>query len=388
MATTDKKQGAERAPLVDAQAFRERIVAAYNRGIADRELPADREIARSLIPPGTAALRDFSYLAPDIPRLIPDMCVGCMDCVTQCPDTAIVAKVVPESVLEEQLAQEEDPERRARLRGSFMKTTKYYDRVARTGEEGGFFGLFVDPTKCKGCAECVEVCGSHAALEMIPKNPQILADSQLDFDFYTSLPATPKAYINQKALSDMMLESQSILYVGGAGSCMGCGEATALRMLLAATGFVYGTDGVGLVCATGCNTVYGSTYPYNPFLVPWTNPLFENAPAVAMGVRLRWDQQGMEDKKLWNCGGSRGAQGADQLVHSLAHRPAGFLLCGFAWAHLDDRTPVQQPGAPDWISHPVDWRWPGATGGSDPPGDPGAAGGHWGCRADPVPLDR
>ena len=303
MATTDKKPGAERAPLIDAKAFRERVVAAYNRGNADQDLPADLEVARSLIPPGTAALRDFSYLAPDMPRLIPDVCVGCMDCVTQCPDTAIVAKVVPESVLGERLAREEDPERRARLQGSFMKTTKYHDRVARTGVEGGLFGLFVDPTKCKGCAECVEVCGSHAALEMVPKNPQVLADAQRDFDFYTSLPFTPKPYINEKALSDMMLESQSLLYVGGAGSCMGCGEATALRMLLAATGFVYGAEGVGLVCATGCNTVYGSTYPYNPYLVPWTNPLFENAPAVAMGVRLRWDQQGLQGKKLWAVGG-------------------------------------------------------------------------------------
>jgi len=84
---------------------------------------------------------------------------------------------------------------------------------------------------------------------------------------------------------------------------MGCGEATAIRMMLAATGFVYGADRVGLIAATGCNTVYGSTYPYNPFLVPWSNSLFENAPADAMGVRARWDQKGWSDKKLWVVGG-------------------------------------------------------------------------------------
>lgn len=32
--------------------------------------------------------------------------------------------------------------------------------------------------------------------------------------------------------------SRSLLYVGGAGSCMGRGEATALRMMLTAAGFV------------------------------------------------------------------------------------------------------------------------------------------------------
>jgi pyruvate/2-oxoacid:ferredoxin oxidoreductase beta subunit len=84
---------------------------------------------------------------------------------------------------------------------------------------------------------------------------------------------------------------------------MGCGEATALRMMLAATGFVYGKDNIGIVAATGCNTVYTSTYPYNPYQVAWTNSLFENAPAVAMGVRAKWDSQGWQSKRLWIIGG-------------------------------------------------------------------------------------
>lgn len=42
-----------------------------------------------------------------------------------------------------------------------------------------------------------------------------------------------------------------MLYTGGAGSCMGCGEGSALRMMLAATGFVYGKESIGLVAATG-----------------------------------------------------------------------------------------------------------------------------------------
>ena len=73
-------------------------------------------------------------------------------------------------------------------------------------------------------------------------------------------------------------------------------------MLCAVTGAKYG-DQWGIVAATGCNTVYTSTYPYNPYLVPWTNSLFENAPADAMGVRARWDQMGWQDKPLWCIGG-------------------------------------------------------------------------------------
>jgi len=57
------------------------------------------------------------------------------------------------------------------------------------------------------------------------------------------------------------------------------------------------------VASTGCNTVYGSTYPYNPYAVPWTNSLFENGPADAMGIRAFWNQNGNEDWVLWNIGG-------------------------------------------------------------------------------------
>jgi pyruvate/2-oxoacid:ferredoxin oxidoreductase beta subunit len=73
-------------------------------------------------------------------------------------------------------------------------------------------------------------------------------------------------------------------------------------MMCAATGAKYG-DQWAIIAATGCNTVYTSTYPYNPYLVPWTNSLFENAPAMAMGIRSRWDQKGWQDRPLWCIGG-------------------------------------------------------------------------------------
>jgi pyruvate ferredoxin oxidoreductase beta subunit len=125
----------------------------------------------------------------------------------------------------------------------------------------------------------------------------------LAMDLYHHLPETPSRFLNEKALGDMMLGHSSMLFAGGAGSCMGCGEATALRMMLAATGFKYGADNMGIVAATGCNSVYGSTYPFNPFQVPWTNSLFENACADAMGVRLRWDQEGHNSRRIWCLGG-------------------------------------------------------------------------------------
>jgi pyruvate-ferredoxin/flavodoxin oxidoreductase len=285
-----------------APEFCEHVVESYARG-RESELPADIFAARSLMPPSTAMHRSFRHLAPNIPKLHSDKCVGCMECVNQCPDTAILARVAEPEALEARLSQIEREDLRASMRLLFAKTNKYHDVPMKRGETGGLFGIFIDPDKCKGCGECVTVCGTHNALEMAPKSPASLLEFDTGMDLFHHLPATPERFINEKALGDMMLADRSMLYAGGAGSCMGCGEGTALRLMLAATGFVYGADQVGIVASTGCNSVFGSTYPFNPFKVPWTNSLFENSPADAMGIRLRWDQEGHQKRRLWVVGG-------------------------------------------------------------------------------------
>ena len=86
--------GAAGPPLFDVHAYVEEfgasIVPAYRQGVADAEWPVDVGLARSVIPPGTAAARDFSRLAPRLPELMAERCVGCMACVSACPDTAIL----------------------------------------------------------------------------------------------------------------------------------------------------------------------------------------------------------------------------------------------------------------------------------------------------------
>ena len=284
--------------------FNARIVSAYEAG-QDDDLIADLSVARSLIPAGTGAYRDFSYIAPEIPEFYQDNCVGCMTCVTECPDTAILGKVAEGSVLELALAQTPEEERDW-LSRQWAVTNKFYSVPEKKEPgSGGKFGIFIDPTKCKGCAECVQVCADlgYNALKMIQKEEKTVPQYREAFDFFRKLPPTPERFINERVLVDMMLADRSLLYVGGAGSCAGCGEATALRMWLAATAFQVGQENIGIVNSTGCTTVYGSTYPYNPWGVPWTNSLFENGPTDAMGVRARWDQMGWEKKRLWVIGG-------------------------------------------------------------------------------------
>ena len=45
-----------------------------------------------------------------------------------------------------------------------------------------------------------------------------------------------------------------------------------------------GRAAMGITNATGCSSVFGSTYPYNPYPFPWANHLFQDSPSLALGV--------------------------------------------------------------------------------------------------------
>jgi pyruvate/2-oxoacid:ferredoxin oxidoreductase beta subunit/NAD-dependent dihydropyrimidine dehydrogenase PreA subunit len=287
-------------PVLDVQDFNERIIRGYEEGYGEKDLPADLSVARSLVPAGTASLRDFSYIAPEIPEYIPSNCTGCMDCVTECPDTAILGKVLSEEEWQKKIDGIPEADR-PMYAEQWSKTKKYYDAGKKKVGSGGMFQIIIDPSKCKGCAECVTVCDDDA-LKMIQKTDDIMTKARKSHRIFKDIGPSDDRYISDSLLIDMMLKEQTHIYTGGAGSCAGCGEGTALRMMCSATGMKYG-DQWGIVAATGCNTVYTSTYPYNPYLVPWTNSLFEDAPTYSIGVRMRWDQMGWQKRPLWCIGG-------------------------------------------------------------------------------------
>ncbi|MBF0193206.1 MAG: thiamine pyrophosphate-binding protein [Magnetococcales bacterium] len=283
------------------------IMEAYNGGSGSGQ-PADPFVARSVIPGGTASYRDFSYIAPDLPEFEAATCVGCMECVQQCPDSAIWGRVITPETLETVLKEAGTKEQQQFLRDQFVETTKYHKTYEKKKAKdpnapgGALFGIFVDPTKCKGCGECVVACGDHNSLKMIKKTKDNLGGYFDLWDYFKNSPQTPPEYINPKLKVDIMLKDDANQFVGGAGNCMGCGETSAIRQLLAMTHEKVGGK-YGVVANTGCSTVYGSTYPYNPFRAPWVNSLFENAATVAMGIRAHWDQIGKQDHHIWVFGG-------------------------------------------------------------------------------------
>ena len=98
-----------------------------------------------------------------------------MDCVTECPDTAILGKVLSE----DRIGSEAHDHPRGRpghvSPTQWSKTKKYYDAGKKKLGAGGMFQIIIDPSKCKGCAECVTVCDDDA-LKMIAKTDEVMTN--------------------------------------------------------------------------------------------------------------------------------------------------------------------------------------------------------------------
>lgn len=80
------------------------------------------------------------------------------------------------------------------------------------------------------------------------------------------------------------------LLAPGHSACLGCGEAVAIRHILKAAG-----KNTIIVQATGCPEVYTTLYPNTSWRIPWIHVAFENAAAVASGVREGLNQEGKKD---------------------------------------------------------------------------------------------
>ncbi len=122
----------------------------------------------------------------------------------------------------------------------------FKNREKKQEGAGGIFSIFVQDL-CKGCAACVEACGSHEALKMVPETEELHAKVQTATTFMKLLRDTPDKYLGiydpqspaeSKAAAlkfHLMQQSKYNAMVSGDGACAGCGEKSALRALATVT---------------------------------------------------------------------------------------------------------------------------------------------------------
>jgi len=91
------------------------------------------------------------------------------------------------------------------------------------------------------------------------------------------------------------------LFAPGHSGCLGCGEAIAIRNILKASG-----PNTIVAQATGCPEVYTTLYPHTAWKIPWIHVAFENAAAVASGIRESLNQQGKNNTNVIAIAGDGG----------------------------------------------------------------------------------
>ncbi|MBV9289496.1 MAG: 4Fe-4S binding protein, partial [Hyphomicrobiales bacterium] len=389
--------------FLDSDYFDDVYAAAFREGaIAEAPvLPG----AGFFMPAASAALKDKGLFRLHAPEFIADLCTGCMECALACPDAAIpntahdihdllltaikqldMAETQREALrglayplgeaVREIFRREKEPRafheivasaadelavESAVVRGNLRKlagalmalpvarTRPFFDAMEKDKPgSGGLFSAVVDPWKCTGCLECVDVCGPHALVER-KQDAALMETLQARFEFLSRTPNTPARFIEGAIGPDgdtkrLMLDRHNYYATtGGHGACRGCGEVTAIRLVTATNHAIHdkrrkehlrevedlierlnvkapgvqntdhdphrreriaetiatlekrlyllesGPRGEGpasavIANATGCSSVYASTFPFNPYTDPWVNSLFQDTPAVAKGV--------------------------------------------------------------------------------------------------------
>ncbi len=434
------------APWSDIHRFWDQTGSLYVAGRGEENL-ADPFIGLSLVPAATGVFRDMTRIRFEHPEWVPGNCTACGKCFTVCPDSAIPGlansftevfdtavrcmernghqvKHLPRALRKmearlrvllneiggeadvpacidraiEETEFELDPEDKTELDQEFhwfreaiggfkfAVTGPYFtSREREAPGTGGLFSLTINPYACKGCMECVKVCGDNA-LRIVRQSPESVEQLRRDWEFWLDLPSTSPDFIRIDdiderigALETLLMDKSNYESVTlGGGSCAGCGEKTVVHLFTATvmalmqprvkkhvayledliarlerhvqlklgehiqvgdpdalaralathrggdltvarlsagldtqtpldrrwlewvTGLLAqlrhlhwryvegpskrGRARLGMINATGCASVSGSSYPYNPYPFPWANHLYQDSSSTAMGV--------------------------------------------------------------------------------------------------------
>ncbi|MFO1475648.1 MAG: 2-oxoacid:acceptor oxidoreductase family protein [Verrucomicrobiota bacterium] len=267
--------------------------------------PAGALASLGVMGSGSGATQSKYVARRETPVYIAENCTQCMECITACPDTALpntsqeigtVLKtaanyyVTDPAERHKLMAELKGVEERARARmNEVIKQRgkepfkdiirKEVDALGSVGEKaraeftsiidklplaysnvpaifrsieqkspggGGLFSIFVSDL-CKGCGECVQVCGDHDALRMATETEALNAELTTAQIFSRLLPDTPQKFLGlyndqdaagsrEAALRNhLMVRRNYEALVSGDGACAGCGEKSVLRAVASVT---------------------------------------------------------------------------------------------------------------------------------------------------------
>jgi len=244
--------------------------------------------------------------------LNPYTCKGCMECVQVCEDDAFIDKPQDQAAIDKMRAD-------WKLWLELPNTSDTYSRIDDLDEKiGALETLLLDKEAyqemvcgdgaCLGCGEktIMHLFTATAAKLMQPRveaHVKKLDDLITRLEQHIRLKLAAGVDLNNVAAIDEAADAEGYLSLAKLSDNLDPGhEATLVdkNWLKWATGVLEdlrdlrwrytqgptnnGRSKLGMVNATGCTSVWGSTYPYNPYPFPWSSHLFQDSPSVALGL--------------------------------------------------------------------------------------------------------
>ncbi len=200
-------------------------------------------------------------IGENIPVWIPENCIQCNQCSFVCPHAVIRPYLLDEA--EYNNAPEPVKKEILKALGNDYR-----------------YKIGISTYDCTGCGVCVKTCPGKAgnkALEMKPFEEVIHNN---DYDYLNEKVKIKKEEI-KPTIKGCQFQKPLFEY---SGACAGCGETPYLKLLTQ----LYG-DRLVIANATGCSSIYGSSMPSVPYLVPWANSLFEDNAEFGYGMVIADD---------------------------------------------------------------------------------------------------
>ena len=224
-------------------------------------------------------------LATELPIWDPTLCIDCGKCAIVCPHSAIRIKLA-------------DPDVLAAAPEGF-KDKEYKDRA----NPGRRLIVQVAPDDCTGCGICSDICPArsksefkHKSLDMLPAREHRDAERER-FDFFLGLPEIDRTQVRHDQVKGVA-QLQPLFEFSLA--CSGCGETPYLKTLTQLFG-----DRMIIANATGCSSIFGGNLPTTPYTTnadgrgpAWSNSLFEDNAEFGLGLRIAWETQHAEARRL------------------------------------------------------------------------------------------
>jgi pyruvate-ferredoxin/flavodoxin oxidoreductase len=221
----------------------------------------------------------------ELPLWDASLCIDCGKCAIACPHAAIRLKVAPASEFENA--------------PDIVDFKNYRDRELKDYK----LMVQVSPDDCTGCAICVDVCPAvsrtdpnHKSLDMVSALEHRETENA-KYDFFESLPQVERDKVRHDQVKGVSLLEPLFEF---SLACSGCGETPYLKTLTQLFG-----DRMVVANATGCSSIFGGNLPTTPWAQnaagrgpAWSNSLFEDNAEFGLGMRLAWEQQNAEARRL------------------------------------------------------------------------------------------